>query len=137
MVITAWDLRDQMHLRSVRRAVTNALVAATALHEQAVDIVKVATSITQRLPEPRQRALILSFVARLLTDNGQAEKALDLLLLALDSARLAGRDMVLEVLATGSDTLAAVDHGELLVRICHELDAIDSWFVAVEKSDVS
>src|SRR5262245_22165438 len=121
MVLTAWDLASQMQLRSIERAVANALIAATALHEQSDEIIGAATSVTQRVPEPRQRALMLSYVARLLTESGRAEQALHLLLLALECARLAGRDSVLEVLANGSETLAAVDNGELLIRTAHQL----------------
>jgi hypothetical protein len=128
MVVSAWDIRETMHQHGVERAVTNALFAATALNEQTVDIVKIATGITKHLPEPRQRALILSYVARLLEDNGEAEKALNLLSLTLDNARLAGRDSVLEVLANAADTLATVDEGELLTRICREVEAIEGWF---------
>jgi hypothetical protein len=128
MVLSAWDLTIRMRQWSIQRSVANALNAATAAHE-AIDIVRIATSVTERL-QPAQRALVLSYVARLLTDNGQNEKALDLLLLALESARLAGRDTVLEVLANGAGTLAAVDDGELLLRIAQQFDTIDGWFSA-------
>lgn len=130
MIPTAWDMRSQMHRLSVEHAMRNALAASTALDDEEIDIVEMAIRITQKLIEPRERALILSDTARILSDAGRAEQALWLLLLALQSAQLAGRDTVLEVLGVGAGTLAAVDNGELLVRICHELEAIDSWFGA-------
>ena len=132
----AFDIRDRMRQSSVRRAITNAVIAATALDEQ-VDIVRIMNSVTQRLPEARHRAQILSNFAVLLTENNQTEKAMRILVLALDNARLAGRDTVMEVLANNADSLATVDNGELLIRICNELELIDGWFVAVEKSHVS
>ena len=129
-MLTAWEVSSQIQRRSIERAVANALFAATALHQEPDEIILAAINITQRLAEPRQRALILSYVARLLTESDQPEKALHLLLLALESARLAGRDIVMEVLANGCSTLAAVDNGELLIRIANQLEAIDSWFGA-------
>ena len=129
-MVTAWDIRTQMRRRSVERAVANGLVAATALHEEPDEIIGMVTSVTQRLPEPRGKALILSYVAQLLTDSGRADVALHLLLLALECARLAGPDTVLEVLANGAETLAAVDDGRLLIRISHQVETIDSWFGA-------
>jgi hypothetical protein len=130
MVLSAWEVSSQMQRRSIERAVANALIAATALHQESDEIISAATSITQRIAEPRQRALILSYVGRLLTENDRAEQALPLLLLALESARLAGRDIVMEVLANGCATLAAVDNGELLMRIANQVESIDSWFGA-------
>jgi hypothetical protein len=130
MVLSAWEVSSQMQRRSIERAVANALIAATALHQESDEIISAATSITQRIAEPRQRALILSYVGRLLTENDRAEQALPLLLLALESARLAGRDIVMEVLANACATLAAVDNGELLMRIANQVGSIDSWFGA-------
>ena len=122
-----------MYRRSVERAVANALLATTALHEQPDEIIGLVTSVTQRLPEPKQKALILSDVARLLAESDHAKEALHVLLLALECARLAGRETVLEVLVNGAGTLAAVDDGELLIRISHELEAIDGWFGATSQ----
>jgi hypothetical protein len=128
MVLSAWELSSQMQRRSIERAVANALFAATALHQESDEIIVAATTITQRLAEPKQRALILSYVARVLTESGRAAQAIPLLLLALESARLAGRDIVMEVLANGCATLATVDNGDLLMRTANQLEAIDGWF---------
>lgn len=128
MAIGAWDVADQMHRGRVKYALRNALAAASALNEDKTDIIKLAISCTERLTEPRQKALILSDTASLITADGSPEKGLEVLLLALEHARLAGRNTVLEVLAGGAETLSSIDDGEFLIRIAHELEAIDDWF---------
>jgi hypothetical protein len=119
-----------MHRGRVKHALRNALAAASALNEENGEIIKLAISGTEEYSEPRQRALILSDIARLVTADGSPEKGLEVLLLALEHARLAGRDTVLEVLAAGAETLSSIDDGEFLIRIAHELEAIDDWFGA-------
>lgn len=128
MIPAAWEVTEQMYRRSIERAVANALAAAKALREEPDEIIGLVTNVTQGLPEPKQKALILSDVARLLAESGHAKEALHLLLLALECARLAGRETVSQALVNGAAALAAVDDGELLIRISHELDAIDGWF---------
>lgn len=130
MFPNAWDLRSEVHRLSIEHALRNALAASSALNDEKIDVMEIAISITQRLGEPKLRALILSDTARILTKEGRAEQGLQLLLMALESAQLVGRDTVLEVLAAGAETLASVDDGELLVRVCRELEAIDGWFGA-------
>ncbi len=129
MFPSAWDINSRMQRVSIEYAMRNALAASSALNEK-IDIMEMAIRVTQRLAEPKLRALILSDTARILTKEGRADQGLQLLLLALESAQLVGRDTVLEVLAAGAETLASVDDGELLVRVCRELEAIDSWFGA-------
>jgi hypothetical protein len=55
------------------------------------------------------------------------DDALVLLQRALLSARMAGRDTVLEVLADTADTIAAINDGETLWKIYEEIAAIDAW----------
>lgn len=130
MFPSAWNISSQMHRLSSEHALRNALAASSALNHEKINIVEMAITVTKRLAEPKLRALILSDTARMLTKEGRAEQGLQLLLLALESAQLVGRDTVLEVLAAGAETLASVDDGELLVRVCRELEAIDGWFGA-------
>jgi hypothetical protein len=130
MVISAWEVRDRMHRLSVEHSLRNALQAATALHEQNVDVAHLVLSIAETVVDPKHKAMLLSGAARVLTEAGLNEEALGLMLAALDVSRLAGRDTVMEVLADGTMALAAVDDGELLGQACRELEEIDGWFGA-------
>lgn len=130
MVITAWKLRNLMHRLSVEHSVRNALEAATALDEQNVDVAHMALRIAEHAADLRHKATLLSSVARILTEAGRTEEGLEILLGALDTSKLAGRDTVMEVLADGATTLASVDNGELLRNLCEELERVDDWFGA-------
>ena len=130
MPIAAWDVANQMNRARVKFALRNALAAASALNEEKGGIIKLAISNTEALTEPGQRALMLSDIASLITNDGSPEKGLEIFLLALENARLAGRNTVLEVLADGAETLSSMDDGEFLGQIAHELEAIDDWFGA-------
>ena len=130
MGIGAWDVANEMHRGRVKYALRNALAAASALNEEKGDIIKLAISNTEALTEPGQRALMLSDIAVTITNDGSPEKGLEIFLLALENARLAGRNTVLEVLADGAETLSSMDDGEFLIQIAHELEAIDDWFGA-------
>lgn len=130
MGIGAWDVANEMHRGRVKHALRNALAAASALNEEKGAIIKLAISNTEALTEPGQRALMLSDIASLITNDGSPEKGLEIFLLALENARLAGRNTVLEVLAGGAETFSSIDDGEFLGQIARELEAIDDWFGA-------
>ena len=128
-MITAWEVRSMQHRLSVENALRSALQAATALNEPDFDVGPVVLRIAQHVSEPKDKALLLGKAARILTDAGRTDDAITMLLAALDASKLAGRDTVMEVLVDGAMTLASIDNGELLLRLCRELEAIDDWFV--------
>jgi hypothetical protein len=128
LVISASEAIYLWERRSLPHTLRNALEAATALHEQGDDAVRMALLVAERAANPRHKATLLSGVARILTEAGRTGDGLEILLKALVVSELAGRDAVLEVLADGAMTLASVDNGELLWKICQELESIDEWF---------
>jgi hypothetical protein len=72
----------------------------------------------------------LNRVAKLTTPDsgGRPEEGLQVLLASLGASWSAGRESLLGVLADGAETLAAVDQGELLLKVHQELENIDGWF---------
>lgn len=119
-----------MRRSSVEHTVRNALEAAAALGEQAPDVASMVLRMAQRVVDPGQKAQFLGGLARVVTDAGRPDQGLTLLLAALDASRLLGRETVLEVLQDGAATLASIDNGDLLQKVCLELQAIDDWFGA-------
>ena len=129
-MLSAWDIRAAMRRSSIEHTVQNALEAAAALGEQAPDVASMVLCIAQRVVDPGQKARFLGGLARVETDAGRPDQGLTLLLAALAAAPLLGRETVLEVLQAGAATLASIDDGELLQKVCLELQAIDDWFEA-------
>jgi len=129
-MLTAWDLRAAMRRSSVEHTVQSALEAAAALGDVAPDVVSMVLRMAQQVVDPVQKAQFLGGLARVVTDAGRPDLGLTLLLAALDASTLLGRESVLEVLQAGAATLASVDNGELLQKVCLELQAVDDWFGA-------
>jgi hypothetical protein len=94
---------------SLARLATQASVAADIAEE---DIAKWA--LTERgnwQSYSRVKASVLNFLVQVLANASKFEKAQHA---ALDSARLEGRELLLETLATGAAALAPIDEGKTL-----------------------
>jgi hypothetical protein len=127
-MIAAWDVRKRAHTASVEHSVRDALNAAAVLNHKDVDVAQMVFIVAQRMPDPKQRAALLSRVAHVLTEAGRPEEGLKMLIAALEASSIAGRDTVRQVLADGAATLAAIDGGDLLWKLYHELERVDNWF---------
>jgi hypothetical protein len=130
MVITAWEIRKLRHRLSVEHSVQNALEAGSALNEQNDGVARLVLRVAERVTDPRQRATLLSGVARILSEAGRKREGIEIFLAAMRAAKLTDRDTVLQVLGDGATTLASADNGELLWRLCLELERVDDWFRA-------
>ena len=91
--------------------------------------------IAQRIPDPKHRATLLSRVAHVLTEAGRPEEGLKMLVVALEASSIAGQDTVRQVLADGAATLSAIDGGDLLWKLCQELEKVDDWFAPSSPSN--
>lgn len=105
-----------------------ALDAAAALGEHDHDIVAMAVRSAERERDAGHKVRRLSRIVHVLTEADRPDQAMTVLLTALQNARLADRTTIRDVLVDAAPTLGSRDRGELLLRICKELDAIDDWF---------
>jgi hypothetical protein len=117
-----------MERSSLRLTVKNAIEAAVFLGERRDNVAQPAMRVAEKAVDPEHKAKLLSSVAQVLTEAGRADEGLRVLLVALSACRSAPRETILEVLSDCAQTLAAIDSGELLLRICDELEKIDAWF---------
>lgn len=116
----AWDLRKL----SFQAA---AAAGAANIVQQDIDISEWALSTANKFLDSHQKATALSSIARELGDSAYDDQAMQLLVEAFSTARLAGKETVLKVLADGADILAKVDQGETLLKIYEEFLGVDHW----------
>ena len=125
---SAWNVRKVMYRSAVESALRHALDAALALGEHDEDIVASAIKCAEQEGDGAHRVRLLGRIAHVLTEADLPDRAMTVLLTALESSRFADRSTIRELLVDAAPTLASRDQGELLLRICQEVDLIDDWF---------
>lgn len=118
----------KIHQKYRMEYLSNHVLLVSNMANKEIDIVKWVLSKTDGMLDMNQKAALLSIVAKALTKAGQSEKGLYLFRAALNSAKSAGREAVLETLATAASTLAAFDQGETLWRIYESIVEIEDWW---------
>jgi tetratricopeptide (TPR) repeat protein len=108
--------------------VPHAIRAAAMLGEE-LEILEVIMRVAVRKLGFGDRAKILGMTARMFAEIGRKAEAIVPLCAALEGARKTGRPAVLLVLKDGAEALAAIDDGELLLKIVREVDEVDRWLV--------
>ena len=103
------------------------LVVAIRISRMDLDIEGWALEVAAMQPDPTHRAVLLATMARILAEEGENERGLRLLRVAIEAARLSDDQTVRSVLAAGATTLAAVEEGAALRRIQERLGDIEAW----------
>jgi hypothetical protein len=75
-----------------------------------------------------EKVLILSNVAKVLTEGGEPEKRKRLLQGALSSARFSEQQTVLERLPIGASTIEAIDQGQIPWQVYQALLEVERWW---------
>jgi hypothetical protein len=127
MIITAEQARKRKRINFTQEFASHVLILAKMTHKE-IDIVRWVLTWTERMLDKNEKALILSAVAKVLTDGGEPQKGKYILQAALNSARLAGQETVLNTLATGASTVAAIDQGRTLWQAYQALLEVESWW---------
>jgi hypothetical protein len=78
--------------------------------------------------DKNEKAPILSYVAKVLTEGSEPEKGKPLLQAALSSARFSGQQTVLETLPVGASAIAAIDQGQTLWQVYQALLEVERWW---------
>ena len=116
-----------MNRNRIRLLVSDVLLLAKLTHND-VDISDLVLDMTEGMSDPYQKASILSDTAKTLDSAGYHDKAIALLRLALHSARRAGREGVLETLASTTSALMSIDQGRTLWQIYESMCDVDAWW---------
>jgi hypothetical protein len=125
---SAWEIRKVFYRSAIESTFRHALDAAAALREPDEDIVALAVKCAEQERDDAHRLRLLGGIAHVLTEADRPGQAMTVLLTALESSRFTDRSTIREVLTLAAQTLASRNEGELLLRICQELDSIDAWF---------
>jgi hypothetical protein len=127
-VISAWRIRKRTEIANVEYLVRCALEAATILEENDSAIFEMALQVAQKNVDPKVRAILLGGLADIFIKANSLEAGSQLLILAFETASIAGRDTMLELLTDVAEALASLDRGELLWKLWNEFDTVDKWF---------
>jgi hypothetical protein len=125
-MITARQARKLSQKARIKFLCSHVLLVSKMANKE-IDIVQWVLKYTGEMLDMNQKAAILSIVAKALTNAGQCEKGLNLFRVALNSAKLAGWDTVLETIANGASTIAATDDGETLWQVYESIVEVEDW----------
>jgi hypothetical protein len=122
----AWSIRAAYASQMVaQRAAVAARTARVASAQ--VDIESWVRNVSAQISDPHTRALQLARAAHSLAEVNRVHGAFELCVDALLSARLAGRETILEALADIAPVLAAADKRAELIAIAGVLDEFKDW----------
>jgi len=125
----AWQLRKEWAETAMKILAEGAASAAQITGEE-IDLAGWAFAVTESVSDHGHRARALAGVGSALASNGMRDQAMLLFRVALNEARLGGRDAVLEVVTHAAETIAAIDDGETLWNIYEDLVKSDEWLFA-------
>jgi tetratricopeptide (TPR) repeat protein len=123
--------------KSRMELLTSQLLTLSKMMRNDINIIEWVLKYTEKMPYNYQRARRLSEAAQILTNGGESQKGLHVLQIALHSAMLAGHEALLDTLAKGASTLAAIDQGHTLWQIYEAILEIEGWWSATISEDTT
>jgi tetratricopeptide (TPR) repeat protein len=97
--------------------------------EQVRNLFNEALTVTRRMKDTKAKAMVLGDMAQAMASAGLTHEALEAVMLALDAARMRGRNLVINVLLQWVGWLAR-DGGEAALQMIHAIEETDGWWSA-------